>query len=341
MNKETLFSAKNISKVELHRHLDCSWRYSTLVELAKDLKIIDSTDFKEVESKLLVTQPMDDLDTVLRKFTNAQKLLKSETVLTRLTFETLEDAYNDGVGIIELRYSLNFIQEASGLPYDKIHAALLKGIELAQKKYPIATGLIIIFQRNQPKDQLKKILDFTIQNKTLFIGADLADNESAANPNDFKWIFDRLHEACIPITIHAGETPDSLAPQRVKDSIEILHAVRIGHGIQAIESLEIIDLIKSKNIHLEICPISNSLTKAFANRSAHPFAELYNAGISVSINSDDPGIFNTYLSDDYSYLIRTAHLTALDFNKINKMAYKASFIAETIKRAAMPGFSTP
>ncbi len=341
MKKDIIFSAKNISKIELHRHLDCSWRYSTLVELAMEYKIIDSTYFKEVESKLLVTQPMDDLETVLKKFTNAQKLLKNEAVLTRLTFETLEDAYNDGVGILELRYSLNFIQEACGLSYEKIHAALLKGIELAQKKYPIATGLIIIFQRNQPKDQLKKILDFTIQNKSIFIGADLADNESAADPNDFKWIFDRLHEAGIPITIHAGETPDRESPQRVKDSIEILHATRIGHGIQAIESLPILELIKSKNIHLELCPISNSLTKAFANRMAHPFYELYTAGVSVSVNSDDPGIFNTYLSDDYSFLIRTTQLTALDFDKINKMAYKASFISETLKRAAMPGFSTP
>lgn len=335
MANESILLPKNLPKIELHRHLDCSWRYSTLVELAKEMKIIDSTNFNEVESKLLVTKPMSDLETVLKKFVNAQKLLNSEAVLTRLTFETLEDAYNDGIRIIELRYSLNFIHEASGLPYDKIHSALLDGIDLAQKKYPIATGLISIFQRNQPKVQLQKILDFTLQNRAVFIGADLADNESAADPNDFKEIFDRLHEAGVPITIHAGETPDALSANRVKDSIEILHARRIGHGIQSIQSLPVMDLIRKKNVHLEVCPISNVLTKAFSNRSTHPFVELYKAGLSLSVNSDDPGIFNTYLSDDYSYLIRTSSLVSDDFRKINKMAYDASFIAEPLKKKAM------
>lgn len=331
-----LFSPKPIPKVELHRHLDCSWRYSTLVELAKEFKLIDSTDYHEVENKLLVTTPMTDLESVLKKFTRAQKLLKNEQILTRLTFETLEDAYNDGIRILELRYSLNFIQQGSGLSYDKIHDALLKGIERAQKKYPIATGLISIFQRDQSKDHLQKILDFTIQNKGVFIGADLADNEAAADPNNFKWLFDKLYEAGVPITIHSGETPDARAPQRVKEAVQILHAARIGHGIQIFQDPQMIDFVKAKNIHLEICPISNALTQAFSNRKDHPFFDLYKAGVSVSVNSDDPGIFNTYLSDDYSYLIQHFGVTTDDFAKINKLAYDASFISSTEKKRVMP-----
>lgn len=334
MNHSIPISPKAIPKVELHRHLDCSWRYSTLVELAKSFKLIDSTDYQEVESKMLVTKPMTDLESVLKKFTRAQKLLATPEILTRLTFETLEDAYNDGIRIIELRYSLNFIQGASNMSYDKIHKALMDGIDLALKKYPIATGLISIFQRDQTKEHLQKILDFTLQNRSVYIGADLADNEAAADPNSFKWLFDKLFEAGIPITIHAGETPDTQAPQRVKESIEILHAQRIGHGIQSIQSASITEFVKSKNVHLEVCPLSNCLTQAFTNRKTHPFFDLYKAGVSVSINSDDPGIFNTYLSDDYHYLNRNFNLTNEDYAKINKMAYEASFIEEKIKKKA-------
>ena len=331
-----ILSQKPIPKVELHRHLDCSWRYSTLVELAKEFKLIDSFEYSEVESKLLVTSPMTDLESVLKKFSRAQQLLKNEAVLTRLTFETLEDAYNDGVRILELRFSLNFIQGGSGLSYDKIHGALLKGIEQAQKKYPIATGLISIFQRGQSKEHLQKILDFTLQNKSTFIAADLADNEAAADPNSFKWLFDKIYEAGLPITIHSGETPDNKAPQRVKEAIEILHATRIGHGIQIVQNQNVIDFVKSKNVHLEICPISNALTQAFINRKNHPFLDLYKTGVSVSINSDDPGIFNTYLSDDYRYLIHNFGLTTEDFAKINRLAYDASFILDAEKKRVMP-----
>jgi adenosine deaminase len=100
-----------------------------------------------------------------------------------------------------------------------------------------------------------------------------------------------------------------------------------------------IDFVKAKNIHLEICPISNSLTQAFKNRQQHPFMELYQAGVSVSVNSDDPGIFNTYLSDDYHYLAHHFNLDEADFAKINKLAYDASFIDENLKKKAMPNLS--
>ncbi|MCK6596775.1 MAG: adenosine deaminase [Bdellovibrionaceae bacterium] len=327
-----IISIKNIPKVELHRHLDCSWRYSTLTELAQEYQWTSKEKFKQIESDFLVTEPMNDLTSVLKKFTKAQKILSHPGILQRLTYEVLEDAYNDGIRLIELRYSLNFIQEVSQLSFEKIHFQILDGINQAQKKFPIATGLISILQRGQSAENLKKVLDFTLQNKNTFIAIDLADSEEKFNTADYIPFFDKAHDQGMPITIHCGETPDSKAANRVKEAVEKLHAKRIGHGIQTITNREIIEFIKLKNIHLEVCPLSNVLTKAFMNLPSHPFNELYQNGVSLSINSDDPGIFNTNLSDDYSFLVREFNYTKNDFHKINELALKHSFLPLDIKQ---------
>lgn len=322
---------KELKKVELHRHLDCSWRYSTLVELALEAGIVKSTNPDAVDEALLVTKPLKDLNTVLLKFQNSQKLLSSEKILERLAFEVTEDAFNDGIVLIELRYSLNFIQEASQLSYEKIHAALVNGIARAKSKYPISVGLISILQRGLSNQINSQVLDFTLNEASTFIGIDLADQEDQFNPKDFKHFFDKAYNIGLPITIHCGETPDIASAHRVTKAITDLNAVRIGHGIHSINDPSVVDLLIKKGVHLEICPISNYLTNAYRNRTSHPIFDLYKTGVSLSINTDDPGIFKTRLSDDYQFLIQNFPFQESDFKRINQMALQASFISDTEK----------
>src|SRR5690242_6928624 len=126
MNSTKLYShdLRAIPKVELHRHLDCSMRWSTMVELAPKLGLELPKDFDAQREFLLVTGQMKDLGAVLNKFLRAQKLLHSEEVLERLAYEACEDAYNDGVRIMEARYAPSFIADGhSSLSFEKIHGA--------------------------------------------------------------------------------------------------------------------------------------------------------------------------------------------------------------------------
>jgi adenosine deaminase len=109
----------------------------------------------------------------------------------------------------------------------------------------------------------------------------------------------KAKKAGMHITVHSGESPQPQSAQWVKDSIDILGAERIGHGVQIIRNPEIMTYLRDKKIPLEICPISNWLTQAFPNYEDHPIRQLINAGLLVTINSDDPGVFATTLSDDY------------------------------------------
>jgi len=332
LNTLTPQQIKLLPKIDLHRHLDCSMRWSTLIEVARTLKL-DFPENPELQQRhFLVTEPMLNLGAVLGKFLMAQKVLASEEILERLAFEVCEDAFNDGVRILELRYAPTFISDGhANLTFEKIHQAFLRGLERAKKKMPMAVGLICILQRTLPLDKVDRVTQFAIENKKTFLALDLADNEVGFEPKLFAPYFEAGRKAGLRITIHSGEAPNPNASQWIRDSIEILGAERIGHGIQAICDPKIRALLITKNIPLEVCPYSNYLTQAFSTYENHPLQKLFKLGVPLTLNSDDPGMFASCLSDDYYLAHRYQSFSADDFKKCNTTAYQHSFISEPEK----------
>ncbi len=302
-------------------------RWSTLVELAPQVGIQLPKMPALLHEEFLVTSPMIDLESVLQKFLRAQKVLATEEILTRLAFEACEDAFNDGVLVLELRYAPTFIADGHpNLTFEKIHLALLKGLEKARQKFPMAVGLIGIIQRIFPAEQAATVVDFMIEHKESFIGIDLADNEDGFDAKPFAPLFTKAKKSGLRVTIHSGETPQPQAAQWIRDSIEWLGAERIGHGVQAYRDPTVVELLKSKKIPLEICPVSNHLTQAFPTPAQHSIRRLRDAGVLVTINSDDPGIFASTLSDDYEVLQRIHGFTRADFAQANQIALQNSFL---------------
>lgn len=337
MEKLYSHNIRDILKVELHRHLDCSVRWSTLIELAPQVGIPLAKTTQGQKDQFLITGPMKDLGTVLNKFLNAQKVLASEEILTRIAFEACEDAYNDGVRLLELRYAPTFIADGhKSLTYEKIHKSLHKGIEMARKIYPMAIGLICIIQRIKPYEVAEKVVDFAIDHKDSFLALDLADNEEGFDPKIFAPLFQKAKKAGLHITVHSGEAPNSAT--WVRDSIEILGAERIGHGIQIINNPDVLNFVRDRKIPLEVCPISNYLTQSFKTYEEHPIRKLMEQGILVTINSDDPGVFATQLSDDYEVLHRVHGFSKEDFKRCNQVSFDASFFPEAEKNRFMSEF---
>lgn len=332
-NDLSLQQIRLLPKIDLHRHLDCSMRWSTLLEIATTLKLEYPQNASQQQHHFLVTEPMVNLEAVLNKFLVAQKVLASEEILERLAFEACEDAFNDGVRILELRYAPTFIADGhSSLSFEKIHQAFLRGIARAQARWPMAVGLICILQRILPLERVEKVIDFAIENKKTFLAVDLADNEEGFEPRKFAPLFAKAKAAGLRVTIHSGESPNAQASQWIRDSINILGAERIGHGVQAIHDQALMKELIAKNILLEVCPHSNYLTQAFADYKSHPLRRLLDNGVAVSINSDDPGMFASTLSDDYEIAHRYQGFGLEQFDICNQTAYKHSFISEDEKR---------
>jgi adenosine deaminase len=327
---------REIPKVELHRHLEGALRFSTLIELAQIAGQDVPTDLAQQKKHFLVMDPMKDLKTVLRKFMATQAVLNSEVVLTRITFEAIEDACKEGIKILELRYAPTFIrQNHEHLSFEQIHRAVLKGIAQASN-LPIAVGLLCTFQRTLSVAESLKVLDFVIDTKETWAGVDLADNEQDFPAKDFAKLFSKVHKHQIPITIHAGEPNTSTSAQNVEDAIDILGARRIGHGLQIIQDPRILKKVAEKKIPLELCPTSNWLTNGISHVKAHPFRKLMEAGVLTTINSDDPGIFDINLVNEYKLLSDHYEFTLKEFGICNDIAASASFLPLAEKQKHWP-----
>lgn len=328
---------KALPKVELHRHLELSLRPSTIRELAAAHNI-DLPDDKAFQQRFIISEPMKDLSTVLNKFLDTQLLLNTEAVLERIAYEACVDAYQEGIYILELRYAPTFIRyRHDNLSFEKIHQAIVRGVEKAEKEFPIAVGLICIIQRILSVADAENVTDFAIENKKTFVALDLADQEEGFDSKPFAPMFAKAKKAGLEVTIHAAEVNTPKAPRYIKDAVEHLGATRIGHGVQVYRDEKMMAYTKEKNLTLELCPTSNYLTQSIPGTVAdHPFRKLYDYGIRTAICTDDPGIFNTNMNIEYELLEKYFGLNQNDFNKCNDYAARASFISHAKKQKVWP-----
>lgn len=318
---------QQLQKAELHRHLELSLRPSTIRELATTSGMNVSTEDK-FNQHFLILEPMKDLGSVLNKFLDTQKLLSSEQVLERIAFEACEDAFNnENIRILELRYAPTFIQGGHPhLTFEKIHEAIIRGVQKAEAKFPMAVGLICTIQRILPVSVAEVVTDFVIQNRDTFVGVDLADNEVGFEPKPFANCFRRAAKAGLGITIHSGEANVPEAPQYMMQAIEELGATRIGHGVQVVKDQKVVDYVRNHKVILELCPTSNYLTQAVPELSKHPFRKLHEEGVLVSLNTDDPTIFHTNLNKECEIVVEQLGVTQKQLENVFQTAAERSFI---------------
>ena len=136
-----------------------------------------------------------------------------------------------------------------------------------------------------------------------------------------------LKEAGFPITVHAGEWD---GPKRIRDAIELLHPKRLGHGVRSIEEFELINYIKELDIVLEICPTSNVATKIYKDYQDHPVKTLFDQGVKITVNSDDPPFFNASIAGEYE-VMRTLGLSDDQLKSLTKNAVEYAFCDQNTK----------
>lgn len=320
-------------KIELHRHFEGAIRLQTVLDVAAEAGVkLPANNIKDLEPYALVTKPMKDLSVVLAKMWVTQSILASESILERTMFECLEDAYNDGIRTLEVRYSPGFINtNHPKLTYEKIKNAIVKGHQKAVKKYPdLKVGFICTISRDLSMKDAEESADFAISHKDHFCGFDLAGDEVGFPAVNFKHLFQKVKKQGLGITVHSGEARAPGSAETVADAIKYLGADRIGHGVQIAHSSKIMDFVKSENVLLEVCPTSNYITQAFNTLEEHPIRKLIDYGVKISLNSDDPHFFGIDLTNEYEMLAQLHKFTKNDFDELNKNALEFSFIKKKV-----------
>ena len=209
--------------------------------------------------------------------------------------------------------------------------SVLKGIERAKKDFNILSNAILICMRHESGDNSLKVVEHG--EKYLgkgVVAVDLAGNEHDFPPEIHKDAFQLAYKKGYKITIHAGETG---IVENIPKSIELLHAERIGHGIAAIKDLKVMELLKEKNIFLEMCPTSNLQTKAVDSIESYPIRRYIEEGIGVTINTDNTTVSNTSLEKEYKFLMDKLNFSIEEILMLIDNSIEAAFISREEKES--------
>ena len=323
-----------IPKVELHRHIEGALRYATMKEwVVADQLLPASSAEAQFRDFILIDKPVDGLKVFLDKFGLIHRVLSSAARIERMAFEACQDAYAEGVRVLELRYSPVFIQgDRKRLDFDRIHAAILQGIHAAVKTCPMAVGLIGILGREWDLPTATRVTDFFIANKDTVLGMDLANDEANYDGKPFAGLFRKARSAGLHLTVHAGESRIPTSSQSILSALDDLGAKRIGHGVQIYKDPALMEEVARRGVILELCPTSNILTKSISAPEAYPIRQIRAAGVKVCINADDPGVFDYDLNHEYRMLSRLHGLAEADFAAMNRDAFESSFIPAELKK---------
>lgn len=319
--------AHNLPKIDLHRHLEGSLRLQTLSEIAIEHGInLPSYDIEQLRPYVQVTDDYPDFHRFLEKFKLLRHFYTSKEAVQRITQEAIVDAAEDNIRYLELRFNPVALSRTQGFPLSDVVEWVVETVKKSQEWATTRTCLILQIGRDEPLNVAHEIVDLAIAFKgPLVRGIDLAGDEVRYPARTFKEPFQRARAAGLHITAHAGEAAGSAS---IREAVMCLGAERIGHGIRAVENSEVVQLLYRRKIYLEVCPTSNFQTGVVPGLTLHPLIDLFGLRLKVTINTDDPSVSDTTLTDEYLIAVKAMGLQKRLIFRALRNAVEGAFIPD-------------
>ena len=320
---------QKMPKIELHRHLEGSIRLPTAFALARAARVnLPASSPEALRGALQVLEPMRDLASVLAVFELIGRLFTSVEIVERLAYEVVTDAALDNIKLLELRYSPDYMARHAGLSWDHMTEALIRGVHRASAEHGVEVGLISIVSRSLGVPSARATMDYARRWRTALVGFDLADDEAAWPSHLFQEALEPLAALGLPLTVHSGE---ATGPEHVWDTLRALSPRRIGHGVAVAADPALVAEVRARGVLIEVCPTSNVRTRAVPSLADHPARTLFHAGVPLSINTDDPGLFDLTLTGELEVAREQMGFTDAELWTMQRQALAASFLPETTR----------
>lgn len=311
--------------IDLHLHLDGSLSVKSVKELAA-LQNIEIPEKEEELLKLLrVNDDCKDLTEYLEKFAFPGKLLQTKEGLALSVYNLQEELKEQGLIHAEIRFAPQ-LHTLEGLSQREVIEAAIDGLDRSD----FSAELILCCMRGN--DNHEANLE-TVKLAKDYLGkgvcaVDIAGAEALFPTENFGDLFALARELEIPYTIHAGEAD---GPKSVRKALEY-GTKRLGHGVRSLEDPALIEKIVSEGITLELCPTSNLHTCMFPCIEEYPLRKLMEAGVRVTINTDNMTVSNVTLGSEFRKLIAAFDLTDEEIKNIARNSVRASFASEETKK---------
>jgi adenosine deaminase len=322
---------RSLPKVELHRHLEGSLRFETVREVAQS-QGLDVPSTAHLRSMVQV-QPNEPLtfENFLSKFAALRQIYRSPEIIARITLEAIADAAADNVRYLELRFTPLALSKSQGFPLAQVMDWVIQAARQGEKEHGVTTRLIASINRHEGVELAAQVSSLAAERRDMgIVGLDLAGSEPGFPAEPFAPVFRVAQESGLQVTVHAGEWAQG---ENVAEAIQKLGARRIGHGIRVLEAPVALDLARQSGIPFEVCITSNYLSGALAQAERHPVAGMLSEGLNVTINTDDPSIFQITLSDEYRIFCETLGFSLDALRERVLAAARAAFLPEKEREA--------
>jgi adenosine deaminase len=311
-----------LPKVELHLHLDCSLSYQLVQKLRPE------TSYQAYHQSFIAPPKCPDLADYITRAVAAIILMQTRENLHLAVFDLFEQLQRDQVIYAEMRFA-PLEHTKQGLSPDEVVATVDKATKEAIGKTGIQAGIILCTLRHYSNNQSLQTIELVEKFRgTRVVGFDIASDEAGYPIDNHVAAFQLANQRGIQCTAHAGE---ALGPESVWETLENFMPSRIGHGVRSGEDSKLLEFLKEKEIHLEVCPTSNVQTNVFPKIRDHNIDLLFDSGVSLSVNTDCRTISNVTLESEYLVLSEVFGWDKERFYKCNLEAVKHAFCSEQVR----------
>jgi adenosine deaminase len=319
--------------VELHRHLDGSVRLETILDIGLKHNLPLPADTLEgLRPYVQVTEAKPSILDFFEKFEWLTAIMLDDESCRRIAYENVEDAKNEGLDYIELRFSPWFMAEKYHLHPEGVVEAVVEGVQTGSQDFGIPVNLIGIISRTYGPEIGMQELDALLSCKEAITAVDLAGDEIHFPGEIFTTHFKKARDAGWYSCPHAGE---AAGPESVWQAIHELGAERIGHAVAAAQDPALMDYLAEHGIGVESSLTSNVQTSTVPSYEAHPLKRFIQAGVRACINTDDPGISAVTLTHEYNDAAVKAGLTEEEIFQAQKNALEVAFLSQAKKKSLL------
>ena len=314
-----------LPKAELHLHIEGSLEPQLMWDLAQKHKI--ELPFSSVEG-IQAAYQFDSLQSFLDLYYQGADVLRDEDDFFQLMWAYLSKCHEQNVVHTEIMFDPQTHTER-GIDYSVFMAGFARAIEKAQLELGISVYLILSFLRHLSEQSALETLAQATPYYSMITAVGLDSSELGNPPSKFERVFAQSKALGFKLVAHAGEEGP---PEYVWEAIRLLNVNRIDHGVRSSEDPLLMEYLKTHQLPLTVCPLSNLKLCVVDDLAKHNILELLNDGLMVTVNSDDPSYFGGYLQENVEAIANTLPITKEAIVKLMNNSFSASFLPETQKQ---------
>jgi adenosine deaminase len=313
-----------LPKVEQHVHIVGSTKPETLLWLAEECKL--EKPFKTLNDVRKFFQ-YGSFPHFIIIYSTVVDCITRENQFERITYEMLENDARRNVRYVEASFSA-YDHICRGLDYGLMLNAINRGVYRARSDFGIECNLRIDLVRNYGPDVGMEVLDLIEQKSDNIVSIDIGGSEERFPPKPYALVYRRAKEMGLHLVAHAGE---AAGPESIWEAVKYLNVEHVGHGVAASRDPDLMNYLLKHHVTIEMCPISNLRTRVVSSLKKHPIRTFLEKGLKVTVNTDDPSMFNTDMNNEYLQLHRCLDFTIPELFRLSLNAVDSSFLSEKRK----------